>query len=138
MSLRYKLKQFLKPTKKKLLLTILLTGLTFAIPLMPLVFDATITYRGLPFSYLKKTCGAFFHSQPESPSVDVLPKGDFSCKTYLVLPPPICLDQQISGVCSNDIILPSIVADAVVWYILACLLIWLYTKRQKEHDNTAV
>ncbi len=51
--MKIKLKEFLKPDWKKVLITVLILGITLLYKYEPRVFDAYIVYHGLPLGFIE-------------------------------------------------------------------------------------
>jgi len=85
-----------------LVLTILLTALTFLYAYEPMVLDAYILERGFPFPYWRYSIGTF-----------IIPEA----------PPPVGHSQFLY---------PNLLLDIIIWYLISCLIVWIYDKYKKK------
>jgi len=96
-------KEFLKPDWRKIVITLALIGLSFLYIYEPLIADAYEAYRGLPLFYWKYFVGA-------GPLIE-----------GMEVPEPV-----------TEFLYFNLIIDLIFWYLLSCLIIWIYDKVKKK------
>jgi len=109
-----KIKEFLKPDWRKIVIFVIII-------IFSLMDISYYTKYGKSITVIDGFCALYEEGEPEceyslNPLFWIIPRIEISGKTYLFF---------------YDILINTYFIQLVYWYLLSCLIIWIYDKRKK-------